>query len=159
MRSLQFILLAAVVGLFSLGCGNNGFINARGRVLKGGEPLRLSQGQVLRIFFGPTSAGGTRYDSFAASYNPKDGSFVVLGKDGRGLRPGNYHVGFQLMEKKEDLLGGRLLGPGSTLTVEVTPSSKDLVVDLDNTPFAKALEATTRKTALAAQSARRRMPR
>jgi hypothetical protein len=158
MRILRSVLACGLVSLLALGCGNNGFMNAKGHILKGGKPFLVSEGQGLRIFFAPTDRSGTRYDSYAASYDPEDGSFVVIGKDGRGLPPGNYLVGFQLMEKKEDLLGGKLLGPKSGITVDVTSSSQDLVIDLDNTPFAKAFEATTRKAALAAQSTRQRMP-
>jgi hypothetical protein len=156
---LRSALLVALVGLFSLGCGKVGFYNAKGHVLKGGKPFTLAEGQVLRIFFAPTDTSGTRYDSFAGSFDPEDSSFVVVGKDGHGLPPGNYQVGVQLMEKKEDLLGGKLLGPKSGITLDVTSSSNDLVIDLDKTPFDKALEATTKKGALAAQSSRQRMPR
>src|SRR6516162_9955777 len=88
MRLLPSALVVALVGLFSLGCGKNGFFNAKGHILKGGKPLALADGQVLRIFFAPTSAPGTRYDSYAASFEPEDGSFVVVGKDGHGLPPG-----------------------------------------------------------------------
>jgi hypothetical protein len=159
MGLLRSVFVAALAGLFALGCGKAGFYNARGHVLKAGKPFALANGQVLRIFFAPTDTSGTRYDSFAGSFDPDDGSFVVVGKDGQGLPPGNYQVGLQLMEKKEDLLGGKLLGPKSGITLDVTSGSNDLVIDLDKTPFDKALEATTRKTALATQSKRQRMPR
>jgi hypothetical protein len=138
-------VILALVSLLPIGCGNNGFINAKGHVMKAGRPFLLPDGQVLRIFFAPTNTEGTRYDSYAGSYDPEDGSFEVVGKDGRGLPPGTYNVGIQVMEKKEDLLGGKLLGPKSGITLDVTAGSKDLVIDLDKTHFDKAMESTKRK--------------
>ena len=147
MCSFRNLVVVALVGLVSVGCGNNGMINAKGRVVKGGQPFLLPDGQAMRVFFAPTNTEGSRYDSYAASYNADDGSFEVVGKDGRGLPAGQYQVGIQVMEGKEDLLGGRLLGPTSGITLEVTSGSNDLVIDLDKTPFDKALNAAKQKTA------------
>jgi hypothetical protein len=145
MRCFRLLPVFVLLGLFCLGCSRDGYFNARGRIVKGGRPLILPEGQGLRVFFCPSETGGTRYDSFAASYDPTDGSFEVMGKDGRGLPPGKYYIGLQLMEKKEDLLGGRLLGPKSGLSLDVVPGAKDLVINLDESPFDKALEITQKK--------------
>jgi hypothetical protein len=135
------LLLLALIAPFLLGCGKSGYVKAVGHIVKGGQPFRLDEGQSLRLFFAPSNTQGSRYDSFAASFNPDDGSFEVLGKDGEGLPPGTYQVGLQLMQGKEDQLSGRLLGPKSGITLEVAPGSKDLVIDLDKTPFDKAFAA------------------
>jgi hypothetical protein len=86
------------------------------------------------------------FDSYAAEYNPEDGSFRVQGKDGKGLPPGKYRVDLQLMKSKEDMLGGKLLGKKSPFVLEITSGSSDLVIDLDTANFDAILagEKTTK---------------
>jgi hypothetical protein len=136
MRRLQTLLLSALMVLLATGCGGSNFIKAKGRVVKGGEPYHTPEGEGLRIFFAPEqTSDAEHYDSYAAAYDPDDGTFEVIGKDGRGLPPGQYRVGIQLMQKKEDLLGGRLLGKQSPFVVEVALRGNDIVLDLDQAHF------------------------
>ena len=124
------------MGLLALGCGNSSFIKAKGRIVKGGQPFLTEEGEGLRIFFDPLELPpGHHYDSFAAIYDPDNGSFQVAGKDGQGLPPGKYRVGLQLMKSKEDRLGGALLGKKSPFTLEVTGTRDDLIIDLDQAKF------------------------
>jgi hypothetical protein len=125
-----------VVGVLSLGCGDSAHINARGRVVKRGQPYLLPEGQGLRIFFVPLdSKTGSHFDSFAADYDPENGTFEVKGKDGRGLPAGKYRVDLQLMKSKEDLLNGGLLGKNSPFILQVASAGDDLVIDLDQAKF------------------------
>jgi hypothetical protein len=141
MRSLTCLMTVSIACLTAMGCGNSGFINARGHIIKGGQPYLLPEGQGFRIFFMPEDTSGTRYDSYSAAYDPEDGSFLVTGKDGRGLPPGKYQVDIQLRQGKEDLLGGRL----PPVPLEITRDNKELVIDLDTTSFDKVLEQTKRQ--------------
>jgi hypothetical protein len=154
MRALRNLLLIALTGSLALGCGKSGFFHAKGHIVKGGQRFQIAEGQSLRILFAPLAGEGGRYDSYAGTFDPDDGSFEIVGKDGQGLPAGKYRVGIQLMQGKEDQLGGRLLGSQSGITLEVTPGSKDLLIDLDSTPFDKALEATARKTSKKSSSKR-----
>jgi hypothetical protein len=136
MRFLVRYSPCLLIGLLVLGCGKSSFIKAKGRIVKGGQPYLTQEGEGLRIFFSPLEAPtGQQYDSFAAIYEPDNGSFQVVGKDGQGLPPGKYRVGLQLMKSKEDLLKGALLGKKSPFTLEVTGGSDDLVIDLDQAQF------------------------
>jgi hypothetical protein len=120
----------------SLGCGDSSHIKAKGRLVKGGQPYLAPEGTGFRVFFVPLDVPeGKHYESFAAEYNPENGSFQVQGKDGKGLPPGKYRVDLQLMKSKEDLLGGKLLGKKSPYVMEVTSSADDLVIDLDMAKF------------------------
>jgi hypothetical protein len=143
------VLIRRVVVLLSLlavGCGGSGFVKARGHVIKDGNPYLTGSGEGMRIVFAPVELQSTtQYDSFAAAYNPSDGSFTVLGKDGKGLPPGKYRVGIQLMKSKEDLLNGRLLGKHSPFLVEVTTGSNDIVIDLNEARFDELLAAGSDK--------------
>src|SRR5262249_12972261 len=128
MCSWNRITVCLFICLLPLGCDGSSRIKAKGSILKGGQPFRTGEGEELRIVFAPLDPpAGTQYDSFAAVYDPDDGSFQVAGKDGSGLPPGKYRISLQLMSKKEDLWGGRLIGKKSPFTCEIT-SATDRVV-------------------------------
>jgi len=141
MHPRRLILSLLLLGLFALGCGDSSHIRAKGRIIKGGQPYLAPEGEGFRVFFVPMEAAkGSHYDSYAAEYNPEDGSFRVEGKDGKGLPPGKYRVDLQLMKSKEDLLNGKLLGKKSPFIVEVT-GKEDLVINLDEANFDSLLAA------------------
>jgi hypothetical protein len=132
MRNTRCVLPCLLIGLLAIGCGSS-FIKAKGRVVKGGEPFHLGEGEALRIILAPLDApeDSHHYDSYAAEFHPDDGTFLVKGKDGNGLPPGKYRVGLELLKKKEDQFQGRFMGRKSPLTCEVTTAANELVVDLD----------------------------
>jgi hypothetical protein len=124
--------LVPLVVLLLVGCSNSPNIKAKGRVLKGGQPFTTQPGEGLRIILAPMAAPATgQYDSFAAEFDPSNGSFRVRGKDGTGLPPGKYRVSLQLMKNKEDQFRGRYVGLKSPFVVEVGQGGGDLVIDLD----------------------------
>lgn len=127
--ALTGLLVAALAG-----CGGSSNIKPKGRVLKGGQPFHTAEGQGLRLTFIPLEISGERYDSYPAIYNGEEGTFEVTGKDGTGLPPGKYRVGFELMKKREDQFKGRYLGGRSPYTCEVHSSGDEVVIDLDNPP-------------------------
>jgi hypothetical protein len=132
MRSWKWIAALLLISLLALGCGSSSRMRAKGSILKGGQPYRTNPGEGLRIIFAPLDPPtGTQYDSFAAAYDPSDGSFEVMGKDGQGLPPGKYRISLQLMSKKEDLWGGQLMGKKSPFTCEVTAATDRVLIDLD----------------------------
>jgi hypothetical protein len=148
MHPLRNLVPFLVIALLATGCGDSSRIKAKGIVKKGGQPYLLPEGEGFRIFFVPLEASdGVHFESYAAMYDPHTGSFEVQGKDGKGLPPGKYRVDLQLMQSKEDLLGGKLLGKGSPLSLEVTGKSSDLVIDLDAAKFDELLAANKAKAA------------
>jgi hypothetical protein len=135
------LAICVLAGLFSFGCGDSGFVKARGRVIKGGAPFQLPEGEGLRIVFSPMELPTEqKYDSYAAAFDPDDSTFFVMGKGDKGLPPGNYRISIELLRKKEDLLGGKLLGKNSPLTCEIVAPANDLVIDLDKANFDTLLE-------------------
>jgi hypothetical protein len=136
MRLRLHLVLGFLISLLVVGCSSSSFIKTNGRVVKGGQPYLAEKGQGLRIFFVPLAAPeGQHYDSYAAMYDPQDGSFEVQGKDGKGMPPGKYRIDLQLMKDKEDLLNGALLGPKSPFTCEIKSGSDEVVIDLDQAKF------------------------
>jgi hypothetical protein len=120
-----------MLALSPLGCTGSSSFKARGRITKNGAPFRLGENEGLRISFNPLQVEHMRYNSYAAVYDNDGGTFRVVGKDGKGLPPGKYQVGLQLMKKKEDLFKGKLLGAKSPFVCDVTNESTEIVIDLD----------------------------
>jgi hypothetical protein len=130
MQKPRIVVVCLLLGLLSTGCGSN-MIKARGRVVKGGQPFVLAEDEGIRIFFVPVVTPVDHYDSYMASFNKQDSSFVVVGKDGQGLPIGNYRVSLEVLKHKSDQFKGKYAGPGTPFTVEVNKANKELVIDLD----------------------------
>jgi hypothetical protein len=120
-----------LIVLLAVGCGGRSNIKAKGWVRKGGEPYLTNKGDGMRIIFAPLEGTDGRYDSFAAVYQPTDGSFQVVGKDGTGLPPGKYQVSLQHLRARQDVLKGRFVGKNSPFLLNVKRGGNDLVLDLD----------------------------
>src|SRR6516164_10313358 len=116
MSKTRIVAACLLLGLLSAGCGSN-MIKAKGRVVKGGQPFVPGEGEGLRIFFVPAVSPVDRYDSYIAVFNKDDSSFVVVGKDGQGLPPGNYRVSLELMKQKSDQFNSKYTGMRSPFTV------------------------------------------
>lgn len=154
MRFLRMLAVGLLVGLVASGC-SGGRIKAKGRVIKGGESYHPAEGESLLIYFAPVdSPDSSHADSYAAQFDPTDGTFKVVGKDGKGLPRGKYCVGIQLMKKKEDLLGGQLTTSKSPLVFDVT--GNDVVIDLDKADFDSILQAPHKADKAKAPTAKRR---
>jgi hypothetical protein len=132
MRRL-LLLPCLLTALLATGCGDSSRIKAKGRITKDGQPFTIADGEGgLRLFLVPMNeTEGQGHDSYFAEYHAGDGTFEVLGKDGKGVPPGKYRVHLEHMKDKNDLFGGRLMGAKSPLTCEVA-QGKELEVNLDN---------------------------
>jgi len=105
-------------------------IKARGRITKDGKPFTVTNAG-LRIFLQPVDLiDSSTYNQYFAAFQ-KDGTFQVKGNDGQGLPPGKYRVSMELIQKKEDVWGGQLMGAKSPFICEVTPANKEIVINLD----------------------------
>jgi hypothetical protein len=125
-------MLGLMMGFLLSGCSDNHLIKPKGRIVKGGAPFQAGEGENFRIILAPADPPqGSSYDSYPAEYHREDGTFQVVGKDGKGLPPGKYRVGLELIKKKEDLYKGAFMGGRSPFTCEVTGGSSEIVVDLD----------------------------
>lgn len=124
-------ILLVSIALFVCGCGDNGWIKARGRLVRNGVPFTLNPGEGMRITFAPVEAGATGYDTYGAVFN-NNGSFQVTGKDGKGLPPGKYRIALEHLKRKEDLFGGAFSGKRTPIVREVTDGSTEIVIDLAN---------------------------
>jgi hypothetical protein len=114
------------------GCGGDGKLNTRGQILKGGVPFKVAEGDHLRVTFVPIPAdGGRPTNQYVAVFDKTDGTFKVVGADGRGLPPGKYRVAIEHERKKRDLFNGAFDAERSPFVFDINGSSGSLVIDLD----------------------------
>jgi hypothetical protein len=130
MRLTRSGLVIVLTALFLSGCGDGRF-KAKGRVVRKGAPFTMAEGEGMRMTFVPVEAGEKTFDTYAVVYN-KDGSFEVIGKDGKGLPPGKYRIGLEHLKQKQDLLEGAFAAANTPIIREVTNTSGEIVIDLDN---------------------------
>jgi hypothetical protein len=65
----------------------------KGQVTRGGQPLSTSSQGRNEIWFTPAGVDGDLASTgFLATIDPSDGSYKQLGREGRGIPPGKYHV-------------------------------------------------------------------
>jgi hypothetical protein len=146
--------MAILCSLALAGCGSNPRIQVQGLLMKGGSLLKPPEGASTQVVFVAMDVKGDPERSigvnepFAASVNDEEGTFEVLGPDGRGIPPGKYRVsvtqkyrtkhtidrpkarGEAPINRDTDLLDDRYSPTGSPLIVEVVDSTQ-IVVDLD----------------------------
>jgi hypothetical protein len=144
-RAAPWFVLAALVA----GCGSSNVI-PRGRLTKNSEAFCCENGVAVHMTFvtlspaaAPAPAEAAKGDAgaFPAEYY-RDGTFRVVGVDGRGLPPGKYRVAVQAMKDRKDLLDGAYGAQNSPLTCEVKNASEELHLELGEPPSTSAGAAT-----------------
>jgi hypothetical protein len=133
MRTVSLALTVLAAGLLAAGCGGSGKLQTRGKVLKGGQPLTLPEGEYVRLTFIPVvEAGGKRAEDFyVAEYNRADGSFKVAGKDLKGMPPGKYKVAVEHLKGRNDILKGAFSEDRTPFVYDVKTSADEVTIDLD----------------------------
>jgi hypothetical protein len=122
----SFGILGVILPLF-LGCGP-GVVQPNGKIVKGGQPVKVSDKGVIVLNFVPAE-GGKEGASYSADTKP-DGTFKIIGSDGKGIPPGKYKVAVQLFDPypSNDLLKGKYAMGKTELTVDV--GKEDVVIDV-----------------------------
>ena len=131
MRFTKRPFVVLVTAFLVAGCGRSGYVKAKGRLVKGGEPFLPPDDEIVHVAFFP--AGNDSSDSkgsFEASFDRKDGTFQVLGKDGNGLPPGKYRVVLQVLKNRKDQLKGACDVKNSPFVCEVNSTSSEITLDL-----------------------------
>lgn len=132
---------AALLFVCALGCADNsapaeGRLKPRGRLLENGLPIKVNTAnmppgdpgmKVTFIRIGSVDAGEA---IDARIFEATEGSFELIGADGKGIPPGNYRVAVTLgAEGGSDQLKGKFSSEKSPIEVEVK-EGEDLVIDL-----------------------------
>ena len=114
------------------GCGGDGRLNTKGRVVKGGQPFTVPAEDHVRVTFYQLNPDGTTgKNSYAATFNNTDGTFRATGPDGRGIPPGRYQVCVEHLHKRNDVFRGAYNSDTTPFVFDVDSKTKELVVDLD----------------------------
>jgi hypothetical protein len=131
-RTISLLIMPVALAVLLAGCGS-GMLKTKGRLLKGGSPVIPAEDEVVRVAFVPMMEGQEKAkDYYMAEFNRTDGSFQVVGKDGKGLPPGKYRIAVEYMKQRRDMLGGAFDHKSSPLVREVTASTGELTLDLSN---------------------------
>ena len=132
MRILKGLLAAALCLALASGCGGATRLNTKGRIVKGGGPFTVPQGEYVRVIFFPVTADGKPpQNTYIATYNGADGTFRAVGPDGKGIPPGKYRIALEHVRKKQDLFNGNYDGNKSPFVFDVNSSTGELLIDLD----------------------------
>jgi hypothetical protein len=106
-------------------------IKARGRVVKKGEPFVPSEQEVMHIAFFPASdESNDAGRSYVVKFNRTDGTFQVVGADGKGCPPGKYRVALRLIKDRKDQLKGAFDVDSSPFVFDVSSVADDITLDL-----------------------------
>jgi hypothetical protein len=133
MRLLSATGMAVVCAALLSGCGGDGRYNFKGRVVKGGAPYTVPDGDTVRLTFYPvTDDGKNPKNTYIAQYDNKNGTFKAYGPDGKGIPPGKYLIGLEHLSKRKDLFGGAYDGDHSQFVFDFGDKSKEIVIDLDS---------------------------
>jgi hypothetical protein len=135
---MQRFSTLGVVFVFALalgGCGRDGLLRTKGRLLKGGVALIPKQDEAIQIIFVPILPGGSPPgDHYVAQVDQTTATFMPVGKNLKGMPPGKYRVAVALMQKKKDLLGGKFDTEKSPFVFDIDPRTQEIIVDLDKPP-------------------------
>jgi len=128
MRDLAWLFF--VLMILATGCGGSGKLQTKGRVLKGGQPFTVPEGEYVRLIFVPVVESGNPHDTYVAEYNRQDGSFKVAGKDLQGMPPGKYRIAVEHLRKRADVLKGAFSEASTPFICEVNNSRDEVTIDL-----------------------------
>jgi hypothetical protein len=124
--------VVALVCVVLAGCGGDGRLNTKGRVVKGGQPYRVPAEDHVRVtFYQLTPDGTTGKNSYIAEFNKSDGTFRAVGPDGQGIPPGRYQVCVEHLHKRMDLLKGAYNNDAVPFVFDIDSKTKELLIDLD----------------------------
>jgi hypothetical protein len=125
-RLLTILMVCCLVA----GCGPSR-VKARGRLVKSGQPFLPGDNETVHIAFFPAADDpDPSAHSYVVSFNRADGTFQVVGKDGKGLPPGKYRVAVSLIKDRKDQLKGAFNVKSSPVLCEVKSASEEIIVDL-----------------------------
>jgi hypothetical protein len=120
-----FLLFGA---LLVTGCGGGG-VTPRGKVTKGGQPIKVSDKGMVQVRLIPAEGtAGTVYNANVGA----DGSFEVKGPDGKPIPAGKYKIAVLAMDPypTKDLLGGKFSEDKTTIVRDVS-GAQSLDIDVD----------------------------
>jgi hypothetical protein len=116
---IGFVLCVSVAG-----CGK---VTVKGRILKGGKPIEISQKGMAHVSFYPSNRKESDPPSYSSSLNREDGTFEI-----KDIPKGEYHVGVGINDPYPgaDQLRGRYDGKESNIVRQVN-GKDEIVIDLE----------------------------
>ena len=137
------LLVVMLLGCLVAGCGQSQ-VKARGRLVKSGQPFVPSEKEIVHVAFFPAGEESASSKSYVVKFNRQDGTFQVIGTDGKGLPPGKYRVTVSVMKGHQDQFKGAFNVQNSPFLCDVSSASSEITVDLD-TPAKPAVPAKAQR--------------
>ncbi len=135
-------ILVAIICLWAAGCGTR-MLKPEGRLLKKGAPFVPGDAEAVHVTFFP-DVEQPDHEPYPARVNREDGTFRVVGVDGRGLPPGKYRATVQIMKKRKDILNGAFDRTRSPFKIDLTSSTGEITLDLDEPSLAPGSQPKAR---------------
>jgi hypothetical protein len=134
-KILTATVIAASICVLMVGCGGDGRLQTKGRVVMNGQPLIPKEGESVRVTFVPILPDGKPpRDHYHAVYDPANATFWSAGKDKKGMPPGKYRVAVEYKRNREDVFGGKFDENQSPFVYDVDSKTSELVINLDSPP-------------------------
>jgi len=110
--------------ILAFGCGGGGGA-VKGKVLRGGQPIKVGDKGMVQVRFIAEDNG---YTAPVAA----DGSFTLTGNEGKGIPAGKYKIAVLAYDPypTKDLLGGKFSAMATPINRDVKPGD-EVVIDLD----------------------------
>jgi len=130
-RSLSLALLPVLVALVA-GCSSSKGVPVNGTLMANGKAYATPDKGQVTIQFTPADPAGKLQPAMGQA-DPKTGEFSLQSPTFKGVMPGKYKVavkGSLSGQYDKDLFQNRFNETNTPLVVEVTPSTKSVVVDV-----------------------------
>jgi hypothetical protein len=121
-RPFFFLLLACFL---MIGCGGGSGVNVKGKLFKGGQPIKVSEKGMVQVRF--IGEKGT----FSGNVTP-EGTFLITANEGKGIPTGTYKIAVFAYDPypTKDLLGGKFDEQKTTISRDIK-SGEEVVIDVD----------------------------
>ena|SRR5579871_4772797 len=134
----RFVTSMLMLLIVAIGCSKgDGLLRTKGRLLKGGQAFIPKSDERIRITFIPIPPDGSvPKNLYIAEVDQTRGTFMPSGGQGKGMPEGKYRVAVELMKQRKDQFEGKFDEGDSPFVVDVTATTAEIVIDLDNPPSA-----------------------
>jgi hypothetical protein len=127
-----FLALLCGLGLLAAGCSRRARV--RGKITKGGQPVKVvkGKGMIAVTFHLIEEEGKPPKNSFPATADPETGTYEVTGSQGKGIPRGKYRITVQVFEEYGEAAAAAVGAATGAIVRELRGGRQELNIDLDD---------------------------